>query len=231
MAAPDTTNPYAAPTDPSGPAAASHLWQIEGIGLLVSDGAVLPEIDLEFGIGGPALVEVRRKFTKAHWSTGFMGLFALMFQLIPRPLRSWDGHAFWVSLIVFFGVWLGLYLLIFLTLNRRVRFTTYVDPAAEARRKRNRNICGVIYTVSMAFVILPLLVLVFHPHLSALPDTWILVVILGVIGMIACAYWQYQTRPRIHMTLEANGWLRLGGVHPDAIRRLEEWKEDHRETP
>ncbi|WAC19187.1 hypothetical protein OVA24_18325 [Luteolibacter sp. SL250] len=229
MAAPETTNPYAAPSAINSPATGpSHLWQIDGIGLLVAHSAVLPKIDLESGSEDPSLVEVRRKFVKAHWSMGFMGLLAMMFQFIPKPLRSWDGHRFWISLIVFFGVWLGLYLLIHLTLSRRVRFTTYVQPAAEARRKRNRNIRGVIYSVSIAFMISPLVLL--YSDQAALPDTNILLII-GVIGVIACVYWQYQTRPKIHMTLESNGWLRLGGVHSSAIRRLEAWREEHREAP
>ncbi|MBX3743277.1 MAG: hypothetical protein KF712_19990 [Akkermansiaceae bacterium] len=228
MAAPDTTNPYAAPSAISSPATGpSHLWQIDGIGVLVAHGAALPKVDLESGSEDASLVEVRRKFVKAHWSMGFMGLAAMMYQFIPKPLRSWEGHRFWISLIVFFGVWLGVYLLISLTLTRRVRFTTYVQPAAEAQRKRNRNIRAVIYSVSIACMISPLVLL--YTDQTVLPDTGILVVI-GLIGVIACVYWQYQNRPKIHMTLEADGWLRLGGVHSSAIRRLEEWRKDHWEN-
>ncbi|RYD27315.1 MAG: hypothetical protein EOP87_21365, partial [Verrucomicrobiaceae bacterium] len=197
MADPDTTNPYAAPSDLSGPAIGqSHLWQIDGIGLLVADGAVLPKVDLGSGSKDPALVEVRRKFTKVHWSIGFMGIGPMFFQFIPRTSRRWEGVPFWIPMVAFFGVWLAIYLVIFLTLTRRVSFTTYVLPLIEARRKRNRNIRGVIYFSSMALMISPLVLLYSsHSSFSAVGT----LVAIGLTGMIATALWQYHDRPKIHM--------------------------------
>ncbi len=231
MAAPDTTNPYAAPSDLSSPTTGpSHLWQIEGIGLLVAHGAVLPKVDLESGSEDPALVEVRRKFAKAHWSMGFMGFGPMMFMIVPRLLKKWDVAPFGITMIVLSVAWLAVYLLILLTLTRRLSFTTYVPPAAEARRKRNRNLRGALYFLSIAAMICPMGFAFTNPMGVRFADL-IGLIFVGLIGMIATALWQYQDRPKIRMALESNGWLRLTGVHFNAIRRLEAWREDHRETP
>jgi hypothetical protein len=231
MAAPDTTNPYAAPSDLNGPATGpSDLWQIDGIGLLVAHGAVLPKIDLESGREDPALVEVRRKFTKVHWSMGFMAMGPTMFQFIPKTSRRWEGVPPWILPMVFMGLWLIICLVVIFTLTRRFSFTTYVRPVTEARRRRNRNIHIALYILSMAVVISPMGYGLASSAVVRLEDSFIFVLV-GLIGVIATSLWHYLDRPKIRMTLEASGWLRLAGVHFNAIRRLEDWREETREAP
>lgn len=230
MAAPDTTNPYAAPSDISGPViGSSYLWQIDGLGVMIAQGAVLPKIDLESGSEDPALVEVRRKFMKVHWSMGFMGMGPTMFQFFPKAPRRWEGVPSWIPSMVFMGLWLIICLVIFFTLTRRVSFTTYVRPETEARRRRNRNIRGALYFFSIAFVISPTGFALASSAVVRLEDVFIFVLV-GLIGVIATSLWHYLDRPKIHMTLEPGGLLRLGGVHFNAIRRLEDWREESREA-
>lgn len=235
MAAPDITNPYAAPSDISGPTTGpSHLWQVEGIGLLVAHGAVLPKVDLESGSEEASLVEVTRKFTKAHWSMGFMGLGPMMFLIVPRLLKKWDtipsGVSFGIAVMILSVAWLAVYLLILLPLTLRLSFTTYVHPATEARRKRNTNIRGVLYFLSFTILISPLGFVFANSNILQSAGLFG-ILLLGFISVIAVSLWRYQDRPKIRMALESNGWLRLTGVHFNAIRRLEDWRTEQQEAP
>jgi len=231
MAAPDTTNPYAAPSDISSPAfGPSYLWQIDGIGLLVRNGAVLPRIDLESGSEDAALVEATQKFTKGHWSMAFMGIVMPLFQFAPRSFKDWKGLPMWASFVIVFGVWLIAYGIIFYFLSKRFRFTIYRDPTVEARRKRNRNIRAVLYFLAFALMFLPSLLLFTassRTHYGAI----VAAIVVGLIGMVANALWQYYDRPKIHMSLAEDGWLKLGGIHFRAIEKLEAWKATHSGHP
>jgi hypothetical protein len=223
MAAPDTNNPYAAPSDLSTPNnGPSHQWWIDGVRLVVAHGAVLPKIDLETGSEDPSLEEVRRKFAKAHWSMALMGIGPVVFKFVPKAPQWREDFPLWSIPGVYFGTWLIIGFVIFFTLTRRVTFTTYTNRETEIRRKRNRNIRIALYFLSFAALISPV-GFVFSGSTGIQFADFDGLLFAGLIGVIATTFWQYYDRPKIHMTLAGDGWVKLKGVHFNAIRRLETW--------
>jgi hypothetical protein len=196
----------------------------------VQDGTLLPKVDLETGGTDPALAAVGRKFVKAHWSMGSIGLGPMLFIFLDKALKRWDVIPWGFSMSAIGMIWLAVYLMIFLMLRRRVIFTTYADPPKEARRKRNRNIRGALYPLSIAALVTALYFL--FTDLTTFQTVAVSVVLfLAAAGMIVISLWQYRERPTITMTPGADGWVKMAGAHPDALRYLEDRGNTQPETP
>lgn len=218
------SNPYAPPAGTESFVPENlPSWEIDGIGLLVRDGTVLPRIDLETGDEDPELVERKRKAVKGHWFLSLISLVAPSFQFIPKSLRTWEGIPFWLPMVIFFGIWLIAYLLIITTMIRRMTFVTYVDPAVEARRSRKKHLQMALYALSIGLMIAPLVIGATSSFSLGFTNI-IGGVIAGTLGMLAVSLWQYYDRPKIHTKAQSDGRIRLGGIHPAALRRLETWK-------
>jgi hypothetical protein len=237
MAAPDTNNPYAAPSELSTPCnGPSDLWQIDGIGLLVANGAVLPKIDLETGLENPSLEEKERLVTKIHWvSRGWfllcIPMFASLSFIRDEGMMS-DRLPLWISTAVIYGgafILFGIVAILLKPLNQQLNFTTWVDPLTERRRNRKHHIRSFLYVFCIVALIYPLVSLTMQPS----PSSGKLLggAIVAAVGMLALGIWQYYDRPKIHMTFAADGWVKLKGVHFDAIRRLETWNSQPPEVP
>ncbi|WAC19188.1 hypothetical protein OVA24_18330 [Luteolibacter sp. SL250] len=225
------TDPYAPPAvDEPAAERRDSAWHVEAGCIHVQDGAVLPAIDLETGGTNPALKPVERKFVKAHWSMGSVGLGPLLFLILPRHLKKWDAIPVGISMTVIAMVWLSVYLVIFLALSHRMTFTTYAHPVEEARRKRNKNIRGTLYPLSLVLLISSIYLL-FKDTTAFQSTALTCMIVLSVIGMIAISLWQYKERPTLIMTLGSDGWLKLAGIHPDALRHLEDGRVTHPQTP
>lgn len=218
------SNPYAPPAG-SESFAPENLppWQVEGIAVLVRDGAVLPRIDLETGDESPELVERKRKVVKGHWSLSLMSVAPALYQFIPGSMRTWEGVPFWLPMVVFFGIWLIAYFVIITTVVHRMTFVTYCHPVAEARRNRNRHLRTGLFILSTALLIGPLII---GATLSLSLDFANIIggAVAGILGMLTISLWQYYDRPKIHMTARSDGRVRLGGIHDSALRRLETGK-------
>lgn len=230
MAAPDSTNPYAAPSDLNLEGSpANSLWQVHGIHLMVADGAMLPKIDLETGSENPSLEEKKRQFTKVHWASRVWFLLCtpmiVGLSFIRDEGMKWDQFPPGTSIAVIYGgafILLSIVAIFLRPLNQRVTFTTCVDRRTERLRHRNKHIRGILYLLCIAALTYPLVSMATR-DLSSPSGKLLGGVVMAATGMLALGIWQYYDRPKIHMTLEADGWLKLHGVHFNAIRRLETW--------
>jgi hypothetical protein len=223
-------NPYTPPTvQEAVTEPGDAIWYVSEHAIHVRDGALLPRVDLQTGSTDPALAVVGRKYVIAHWSMSSIGLGPLLF-LILLKLKKWDAIPAGISITIISTIWLTAYLMIYLTLTRRVTFTTYAQPTEEARRKRNRNIRGTLYPLSLVLLVSSMYLL--SKDTTADQTTALTgVIVLSVIVLIALSLWQYKERPTIIMSMGSNGWLKLAGVHPDAIRHMEKQDTTHTEIP
>ena len=213
----DKANPYAPPQTPD----AGELWYPKGTAVMVRDGAVLPPIDLETGEEDDGLIQVTRRFSKAHWSSHlYIGTLPFV-QFLP-----WRESLVAPATIVFAVIFLALVGVGIATM-RRWRFRLHVDALRERRRKRRVVIQKALALVSvLLMLILPATAITTGGNMSDnLTQLFAVLLLIGLACLAGCGIWQYLTRPRIYLSGGKNGWVRIGSVSQVALKKLESVKD------
>lgn len=209
-------NPYAAPTvveEAAPPSAAG--WRMDGSGVLVKSGTVLPPVDLETGLcaaDGEELVPVvRRSAAGLNWSVAMVAV--IVFWLVLRD----DGRTFTLL------PWLLLGYLILGTVGPFKRKVLAIwehhgKRRVAARRRRMWFRLALLaagpLVVYMAFQIAAISGFNGMPGLllGSLAVCLVLLVLALVLG--------FADRSRTTLVDAGDGWLRLDGLHPDAVTAM-----------
>ena len=222
----NSPNPYAPPETRGEASPRTEQWYTEGTTLFVSDGAVLPAIDLETGEISEDLIEVSRKFALAGATLGLWGLVPTLFNLMPREWKRQlrpSSDDFWF-LIAALLVLLATHIFVVFwrprLFGKCVRFKTHRNAEAERKAKRTKIVTVVWYSLSLLCTLGALGVLLKRtPITDALP-LMIGLVATGAVSMLACAAWQLFRLPKIRYKGFSGKWLRVHGACDEALAHL-----------
>lgn len=209
------SNPYAPPSIIN-PPVCGRLWYVEGTRIFVSNGAVLPRIELETGETGEHLIATNKDYTKAPppWILGMMiaiGSAGFLGNLLP----GWT-------------VILGLALvgMVFTKIGGRflptafsiqvIRFQVARSAASNRRRIRHVliSIAIVIGTLSVAVAI------AFTPSKASGHEVALTCLAIIAVGLVSAAIYYSVKRRDIRMHPGPHGWVILKGACPLALSAL-----------
>jgi hypothetical protein len=214
-------NPYTPPASLEDPATNDPaFWYTAGRALYVRNGAALPPVELETGQTGRDLAPEVQQSHEERWTTWNLITIGLGSFILARVIRVYEWPLFPFSLLVPVIVILTLRLIFFRFTPARhatISFTLYRSPSTTEKRRRSaraRNFYKVILAITG-----------FAPWLATHPDTHTAAIILLFVGLIT---WRVARRLRNREPLlfrapeshDANGWLRIGNVHPIAMKKL-----------
>jgi hypothetical protein len=217
-------NPYAAPAviDESAPPSAL-AWRMDGTGLLVKTGTVLPPIDLESGASGQdgaELIPVLRRHQSGRGR--FLGmLFVAAFVVVANAANANVSGVF---------PWL---LLGYVVLSRFSVFKGSSATLWEHREKRREALRKRRLWFRIGLIIFGPVVMLGSFWIAELGGydgaalllggvaVWLLLLVLAIVL-------GFTARPRTSLANAGDGWLRLDQLHPDAVTGLFGIEQDER---
>ncbi len=218
------SNPYAPPAVADLEAASGLTWQVQGNALLVKNGAVLPQIDLETGEHAPEMMCALRVLETAG-SMLFLRFFILagicifLTGFIKLGVAATIGIAAALSLIFQLAALRG-------PSNERIVISEFFGDhrlkARGTRRKWRFIAIGIICAVMMAN---PFLISRFNPDYTE--------IVVGVFGggvvlLIGIAIWAVLDRSSAKSMAGPPGWMRIAPVHPQALAFLNDLQNEAR---
>ena len=221
------SNPYAPPSIVDDPPLRQRLWYVEGTRIFVSNGAVLPRIELETGETGEHLVATVKDYTRAPlpWilammiaigSAGFLGKFVPGWTVILGLTLAG---------MVFTKIG-GSFLPRAFSLQT-IRFQIGRSPASNRRRIRHMliSVAIIIGTLSLAIAI------AFWPSKANGHQVALTCLAVITVGLISAAIYYSVTRRDIRMLSGPYGWVILKGACPLALSALMEIERTIDEAP
>ena len=210
-------NPYAPPTVHDLEAAPSLRWQVDGTSLFVRNGVRLPEVDLESGVLGVAMMAVERRH---DGMLPFKVLGAGVLIALFYGADHWlGGHGLSPFLLIYALLMLGFWLLRLRgPAVSQVSVTVFREARLERRRKLRQRI-RIWFSLALAAAILlvpAFLSIQFYGRLAQVAYGF------GFAGLLfaAMGVWRLLDRPRPRVRAGAPGWLRVPDVHPLALAEL-----------
>lgn len=221
-------NPSAPPAIAENEAPSSLLWRVDGEDLLVRNGAVLPEVDLETGETGDGLQrKPRANLTMPARSFNRTAKLVLLYFAV-----AWFFGV--EGLIVLLGVGTAAVLFNFLARLRgkpesSMIIWEFIGPAhMKGRKMRIMWRLRILYAIGLGLLIAPFVISTRSPD----HDAWMLRIFGSGIGIIALLYvWANLDRPKSFNRNGPPGWLRITPIHPDALKVLMETEHQMRTKP
>jgi hypothetical protein len=215
-------NPYASPATTEPEAPPSRVWQLDGIGVLVKNQAVLPPVDLNTGETGEGLKCVRRAFVKQSPGSSILywGI------LLGYVFLSGKTDIGTLPLMT------GLFVILFLfkqvqalraSPSQRLNVMEYIGP---------RSIRGYVARGAWRRRIYFLLIaaFIFSAAVDHHPDTQVMILFLAFGGFFANLVWAIVDKPPARSQAGPPGWMRISPIHPDAARHLAELQKEEPHT-
>ena len=219
------SNPYAPPAVAELEAPSSLTWQVQGNALLVKNGAVLPQIDLETGEHAREMKCAQRVLETAG-SMLFVRFFLLagicivLTRFFEMKLAATVGIAAALSLV--FGQLAALRG----PSNERIVISEFFGEhrlkARGTSRKWRFIAIGIICAVMLAN---PFLISRFNPDYT---EIVVGVFIGGVVLLIGIAVWAVLDQSAAKTLAGPPGWMRIAPVHPQALAFLNDLQNESR---
>ena len=221
-------NPSAPPAIAENEAPSLLLWRVDGEDLLVRNGAVLPEVDLETGETGDGLQrKPRANLTMPARSFNRTAKLVLLYFAV-----AWFFGV--EGLIVLLGVGTAAVLFNFLARLRgkpesSMIIWEFIGPAhMKGRKMRIMWRLRILNAIGLGLLIAPFVISTRSPD----HDAWMLRIFGSGIGIIALLYvWANLDRPKSFNRNGPPGWLRISPIHPDALKVLMETEHQMRTKP
>jgi hypothetical protein len=214
-------NPYSPPISVEDSAENDPaFWYTAAKALYVRNGAELPPVELETGYTGKDIEPEVQQFHEERWTAWNLITIGLGSFILARVIRVYEWPLFPFSLVVPVIIILALRLAFFRFTPARhaqISFTLYRSPETPGKRRKSaraRNVYKVILAITG-----------FAPWLATHPETHGAAIVLLFVGLIT---WRVARSLRNREPLlfraperyDANGWLRIGNVHPFAMKKL-----------
>jgi len=214
-------NPYTPPANIEDTAAHDPaFWYTAARALYVRNGAELPPVELETGHTGSDLEPEIQKSHEERWTAWNLITIGLGSFILARVIRVYEWPLFPFSLVVPIITIIALRLLFFRFTPARhaeISFTLHRSPSTTTKRRKStraRNVYKLILAGTG-----------FAPWLATHPSTHGTAIVLLFVGLIT---WRVARRLRDREPLlfrapeshDANGWVRIGNVHPLAMKKL-----------
>jgi len=219
-------NPYSTPNRENPLASGAAPWHTDGTTIYVSDGAVLPAIDLDTGEASEDLIEVRRKFSVAKTTLGLWGVLVCLVNLLPTEWK----HAFDTNNDNF-GILIGAFLTLLAAhlvvvcwrpklLGKCVRFRTFETPRTQKKAQRARLVFLLWTFFSVSCCIVPALI---YAKTRGMTGQMNLVhggMIAGGASLFASIAWLSSRVSKIRFKGFSGKWLRVTGACDEALAHL-----------
>ena len=221
-----TSNPYAPPESRGEAPPRQEDWYTEGTLIYVSDGAVLPAIDLETGEDSDDLIEVKRRFAIAGATIGIWGVIPGLFNALPREwkrqfrLTGDDLPILIGALLILFAIHAFIALGRPHLLGKCVRFRMHRNETAERKAKRIKIVVAVWYCLSLVVMLTPAIMILSRGRITDPMKLVFSLMGVGVISMLACVVWQLLRMPKIRFKGFSGKWLRVTGACDEALVHL-----------
>lgn len=212
------SNPYAPPTVEDCQAPPTLAWQTRETELLVRNGTILPQVDLETGERNPDLKCIKRMHEGA-------GSFK---HAIPATIGVLLVMVFdWNVIPVVVGVILLSRILLYRSPNTgRVLIWEYCGPHHHQKRVKRRiwgfSAMGAVFA---AMMFSPSFILSHPNHLMMLG----IAVGGSMLLIIGLALWIFLDQRKAKTLTGPPGWLRISPVHPEALAYLRELEHEARQ--
>jgi hypothetical protein len=209
-------NPYAPPSIGETEMPSLLDWKLEGVGLLVKNGATLPKIDLETGEKGDEMKSIHRILDQALlsmflWALPFCGLGFFGYRSLKINLMTIA-----IAAVVILFVITQIQNLRGVYPQRVIAFEFIGKQREKRRRARYKWGAGLLLIIVVIFFSTPLLVqsLVENkiPVLTGLACT------IALLGSIAT--WIIVDHPKAKTLRGPKGWMKISPIHPDAFTFL-----------
>jgi hypothetical protein len=211
------SNPYAPPGVAETEAPSSRYWYSDGTSLIVRNGATLPKVDLDTGISEGPMEPFQRIVNVSNPLDFLMGALVVGGFLALRSYANLESVGLLIPLLLLVAL---LKRLGFLRGNPNsvIRTFSFIQQH-RARRATLRRRFRIGIMILIAVSIFATLFLSGNPaDFVMIWFQWVLPG--GVLGIIGLAIWGIFDRPRTKTRSEAPGWMRITGIHPDALNFL-----------
>jgi hypothetical protein len=210
-------NPYAPPSVAEPEAPSSRYWYTDGTSLIVRSGTTLPKVDLDTGISEGPMEVFPRVVHVANPLDFLMGALVVGGFLALRSYANLESVGLLIPLLLLFALGKRLGLLRGNPNSAVSAFTFIQEHRARRATLRRRFRIGIM--ILIAVTIFATLFLSGNP--ADFVITWFQWVLPGgVLGIIALAIWGIFDRPRTKTRSDSPGWMRITGIHPDALTFL-----------
>jgi hypothetical protein len=212
----DALNPYAPPTVAETEACTTRYWHVDGIDLMAKNGATLPKVDLDTGVSEgdfKCVPRVLQVFNAPGFVTNMVVIFAVTFLMKGHDLAPFAIIAF--AIVISFIGRIGVFRR---NLNSRIQVWSFVEERRAKRDTLRRRLrIGVLFLTAAMLMTGP----VFLSSGMENYATWITRFLMaGFVIILALAIWALIDRPKSRNHSAAPGWLRISGLHPDALAFL-----------
>lgn len=210
-------NPYAPPqTEPEAPS--GPTWQTDGLGVLVKNGVILPQVDLETGEHDADLKCGHRILTDVAPLSGRIIGSALVVLVTFVGFRLTDS-----IFLIFVGIctWLLVNMLMALRGPQGGRILIWEFATEERLKRRNRRrgalIAGLI-AVACLMILIPVMLSPRNPDFTEIVIGCFIGSVLAIIGL---AIWASRASSFAKTLAGPPGWMRISPVHPQALDFLQ----------
>ena len=217
------SNPYAPPSVKETEANNNHYWQVDGIGILARNGALLPKVDLETGYQSDDMKCVPRVLQVA----GAMGIARTMagigIYLAIKSFTNLEGPVIFVCLFAALFVLARLSQLRGST-NERLMVWEHIENG-KLRGRRARRKLRIWAMFGAAFLYLLGMILAASAGASSaggLAGALFIVLVL----IIALAIWSVVDAPKVKSLAGPPGWMRISPVHETALALLRQLENE-----
>jgi hypothetical protein len=209
-------NPYAPPAVAETETVSSRYWRLDGIGVILKNGATLPKVDLDSGVSEGE--ETLRSIQCIHQNAGIGLVISLV---IPYFLIIVLSSYFEISSTSLFVSVIAGSLLLTRVMNLRGSQSSRIVIwfFTEERRAKRATIRRNIRIGTLVLLLAGLLVRMLAPVGSS-PFGFFKLYLVWLGCMVALAIWALFDRPKYKIRAAESGWLQISPIHPKALEFL-----------
>ncbi len=224
-------NPYAPPTVAEIEAPSGRYWHVEGVGVMVRTGAILPQVDLETGVSTGELKCVPRSFQQVQGMSTLIGVLAgiASFSLI----RRFDIGPGFIFILVFSYLFLKKIGVIPGLLGKPGMFWVFIEERRAKRVNLRRRLRIGAMLVIFAAIVGVFLLMIRDPTTAGNNfNLWLRWVLFpGVAVILGVAIWSWiDGRPGYRIRDGVQGWFSISPIHPDALAFLNNREAERKST-
>jgi hypothetical protein len=219
-------NPYAPPSVSVLEAPSELAWKIDGLGLLVKNKTVLPEIDLETGEQTKGMLRVKRIRQKPNWLRANLFMICIFSQsFLNEAFGNWFPS---VSFSDYFGSIILVMLALVSSVVSAIQKYRNVDHGhvviSEYISIRRRNIRRAEHVTCACVLAAPLAIALYFlwvPSAVSVIGDFGVSTVVGLFALLILPLGIFAWLKRTYSNAKTHegppGWMKIEPIHPDAL--------------